>query len=113
MGDSILTALVDKKIKVLYTTKFKTGDYSAEDIRSKNSKIIKQQQTQAMKKLLPEIEQEESPNIKDVKTILLNMNTKDADPFADPAGKKSQFLDSLTFNNNNTMCCYKKNLILL
>ena len=42
MGDSILTVLVDKKIKVLYTTKFKTGDYAAEDIRSKNSKIIKQ-----------------------------------------------------------------------
>ena len=42
------------------------------------------------------------------------MNTKEADPFAEPSmGKKAAALDSLTFNNNNTMCCYKKNLILL
>ena len=42
IGDSILSALVDKQIKILYTTKFKTGDYTAEDMRSKNSKSIRQ-----------------------------------------------------------------------
>jgi hypothetical protein len=31
MGDGILVAVIDKTTKVLYTTKFKTGEYLSEE----------------------------------------------------------------------------------
>jgi hypothetical protein len=51
MGDSILTAVVDKKVKVLYTNKFRTGDYAGDEIIAARSKVVKQQSIAAMRKL--------------------------------------------------------------
>lgn len=74
MGDSVLTAVVDKQVKVLYTTKFRTGDFAGDEIIASRSKVGKQQSQASMRKLQTEIELELSPNINNIKTLLLKMD---------------------------------------